>query len=194
MSHIPPESIFLHNYRVMAPSSLIRYPQGHTTLLPVIESCDNAKLPTGPFSQAWKSLRDKRLQRLRRAATPLDSIIPFFLRAPPQAQSDGNALDDVDPEAQEQPIGFLRQDVLQAMKKHNLEQADQPIFDFLGGPDAPWGVAFAEPLNDLKDPRHAFALRTRAMTNMVENWRDAGLFPENLKGEGRVLPLVTSCG
>lgn len=180
MSNMPPESVFLHNYRVMAPASPIRYPRGHSTLLPVIEACDNTSLPLGPFSAEWKSLRDQRLQRLQRDNTPLDTIVPFFLRAPNEHE-----------EYQEQPIGFLRQDVFQAMKKYNLDSADQPIFDFLGGVDAPWGVAFTEQLNDPQDSQHAFALRTRAMTKMVETWRDAGLFPENLRGV--VLVVGFSC-
>lgn len=172
-------SIFAKNIAIMAPNAFCRYPDGRNTLVDIISACDNARLPVGPFSSDWKHARDEQNSKLTRPTTPLDLAIPFFVR-PPAAGG----------ESQDQPIGFLRPDVAQAMKEYNSQQGDQPIFDFLGDKEDPWGVAFTQALND-PDAEHAFALRTRAMNRMVEIWRDDGKFPENLKGEPTPLPVYT---
>lgn len=172
-----PQSIFLRDYRVMAPAQLVHYPHGVSTLLPIIEACDNTSLPVGPFSATWKTLRDEHNSKYKKAPdslTPLDQLVPFFIAAP-----------EASPEqyTQPQPIGFVRPDVLQAMRDYSTEQASQPIFNFLGGIEAPWGVSFADWLNAPRGPVTPFELRTQEMTRMVESWREKDMFPENLRGQ-----------
>ena len=144
---------------------VLHFPAGHTTLLPIIERCDNASLPS-PYEPA--------------AVDGQERLVPFYLA-----------------ERDEQPIGYLRPAVVQALKQDNINRVTKSAFyemcwkmmrsdgsdndtDTLEGVDI-IGVAFKDWIN-----AKGTDARTEHINRVAMEWRGNGLFKEPLQGESSI--------
>ena len=154
---------------IVRPVSL---PAGCWTLLPIVDRCDNARLPQGPFGpDATVRVPPQRAAGARAGSSQqVERLVPFYVKQ-----------DDV------QPIGFLRPAVLAALLADNegavKRRKAQPCWIIQStSEDAEdrnsiHGVAFADWVNeDGKEGRHD------QMDRLVRGWKEDGLFAGELKG------------
>jgi len=151
----------------------------HNSLLTRIQSSNNVQLPVTPFDPKTPC---RATSTNSEAPHKYDEevLVPFFLQYP--STSGKRAA----------PLGFLRPSVANALLEDHHSQPDasgrscwsfhgkdQPLTGSLSKNDM-WALSFSPHIR-------SEALRTQAVTRLVEKWRSVGMFPDILKGEGLIV-------
>lgn len=140
----------------------IKLPEGYDSFLPLVLSYNNLDITKFRGTQYLATTRSEDGS----SATP-EHIVPFFL-----SNLGG---------PQQQPLGFLRPKVVNALEEYQKQQPDSP-FDLKYSPKSSgrqlMSVAFTTMVNI-----GGSVVRTKRMEMLVEEWKDDNPFGDILLGE-----------